>query len=141
MPNHVAGHRRSYLKLSFRNTQEMQDVKRELLPVVQKNRAAAEAAGAALGSSTSGGGGDASPEDLFEVLVDMREYDVQYTMRVSIDLEIFVGAWCVRSEASENTEKEKQSPLFFPPHPAPPFLFCFVQVHGHPHRARRAGGA
>jgi len=134
----VAGHRRSYLKLSFRNTQEMQDVKRELLPVVQKNRAAAEAAGAALGSSTSGGGGDASPEDLFEVLVDMREYDVQYTMRVSIDLEIFVGAWCVRSETSENRERKTIPP--FPPHPAPPF-FCFVQVHGHPHRARRAGGA
>jgi DNA polymerase epsilon subunit 1 len=32
-------------------------------------------------------------EDFFESLVDMREYDVPYVVRVAIDLDLRVGAW------------------------------------------------
>ena len=37
--------------------------------------------------------GEAPPEDLMSLLVDVREYDVQYTMRCAIDLDLRVGAW------------------------------------------------
>lgn len=37
--------------------------------------------------------GDAA--DPMSYIADMREYDVQYLMRVSIDLELRVGAWFV----------------------------------------------
>ena len=46
-----------------------------------------------LDGKGSGGGNNRPPEDFFETLVDMREYDVPYVHRVAIDLDLRVGAW------------------------------------------------
>ena len=43
-----------------------------------------------LNTGTTGGGHNSDP---FDNLIDMREYDVPYLMRVAIDLNIRVGAW------------------------------------------------
>ena len=40
-----------------------------------------------------GAGGDAVPNDVLEMVVDMREYDVPYHVRVAIDQDIRTGAW------------------------------------------------
>ena len=45
---------------------------------------------------TKGGGGGSSssgPEDVLELLSDLREYDVTFSMRASIDLDLRCGTW------------------------------------------------
>ena len=46
--------------------------------------------GIELGTINTTGGHNSDP---FDNLIDMREYDVPYLMRVAIDLNIRVGAW------------------------------------------------
>jgi DNA polymerase epsilon subunit 1 len=48
-------------------------------------------------SSSSGGGGGNNelPDDVLEAIVDIREYDVPYSTRVAIDLDLRCGAWYV----------------------------------------------
>lgn len=42
--NHLSGLRKPYLKISFDNVQQLMDVKRDLLHVVEKNQAKFDAA-------------------------------------------------------------------------------------------------
>lgn len=46
-------------------------------------------------SSTAMGTSGGNPDDPLNFICDLREHDVPYTMRVSIDLDIRVGAWYV----------------------------------------------
>ena len=66
-------------------------VRSELRPIVERNaRAAARA------DVTGGGGGSSSRRDgrdPLRLLVDIREYDVPYPTRVSIDRDVRVGVW------------------------------------------------
>ena len=43
LPNHLSGKRKLYLQLLFRNTRDLMEVRRLLLPAVQKNRAKSSA--------------------------------------------------------------------------------------------------
>jgi len=91
VPNHVTGTKRTYLKLDFDNVSQMMNVRSELLPRVRENQARCAAADAAA-SGWAQSAGDA-PEDVMDTLTEIREYDVAYTMRCAIDLDIRVGAW------------------------------------------------
>ena len=86
-PNHVAGKKRSYLKLSFDNDRELFAVRQELKPVVFSNRRRLAQ------NDARDGGEQRAPDDLLEALDEIREYDVPYAMRCSIDLDFRVGAW------------------------------------------------
>jgi hypothetical protein len=46
LKNHLAGHQRKLMKLSFDHVQQLMDVKSELLPIVAKNKASAARADA-----------------------------------------------------------------------------------------------
>jgi DNA polymerase epsilon subunit 1 len=87
MPNHLSGKMNAFLKLSFRNTQDQMDVRRVVLPAVERNKSREKAQRYAFGRE------DEMPDDFMECLTDIREYDVQYDIRVSIDMEVRVGAW------------------------------------------------
>lgn len=108
MPNHLSGKKAVYVKLSFYTVSDLVTVKQALAPVVEKNQAQQKARQAYElqgqvreqvneddllfgGDSTmlSRGGMDESSSALLE----LREYDVPYSMRVAIDLNIRVGAW------------------------------------------------
>jgi len=93
MEDHLSGQLRPLLKLSFRNVSELMEVRRELLPAVKRNnkRAQLTAAYEDINDDTK------APADLMEALLDMREYDVPYYTRVSIDRDVRVGSWYVRN--------------------------------------------
>ncbi|KAF9073524.1 hypothetical protein BDP27DRAFT_1417011 [Rhodocollybia butyracea] len=114
LPNHLMGHRRLYLQLCFRNVSDLLNVRRELLPLALANGAKRDAvdAYAEVVSATSAGlasmdiafddegWGNASSsknaafrEDAREAIIDIREYDVPYYLRVAIDNDIRVGLW------------------------------------------------
>lgn len=110
LPNHLMGHRRLYLQLSFRNVSDLLAVRREIMPLALENGAKRDAvdAYAEVVNATSGGAsmdidmegwepttaakGDRD-RDPREGIIDIREYDVPYYLRVAIDIDIRVGLW------------------------------------------------
>jgi len=116
LPNHLMGHRRLYLQLCFHNITDLLTVRRDIVPLALANGAKRDAVDAyaevirattdasmdidfddeieGFGSSsrTAKGAGsrDVDPRDC---IVDVREYDVPYYLRVAIDNDIRVGLW------------------------------------------------
>ncbi|KAF9479818.1 DUF1744-domain-containing protein [Pholiota conissans] len=116
LPNHLMGHRRLYLQLCFRNVSDLLTVRRDIVPLALANSAKRDAvdAYAEVIRATADGGmdiqfededGDAEmggragkatasrDQDPRECIIDVREYDVPYYLRVAIDNEIRVGLW------------------------------------------------
>ncbi|KAK2460009.1 hypothetical protein APHAL10511_008015 [Amanita phalloides] len=118
LPNHLMGHRRLYLQLRFRNISDLLTVRRDIIPLALANGAKRDAvdAFADVINSTFGNGGanmdieiedDAWNEmtdrmkpttslkdkDPRECIIDAREFDVPYYLRVAIDNDVRVGLW------------------------------------------------
>lgn len=120
LPNHLLGHKRLYLQLHFHNVSDLLTVRRDVMPLALANSAKLDAVdayaevvqatadagmsiemddewGADLGEpSTSAGRGagtNARDKDPREGIVDIREYDVPYYLRVAIDNDLRVGLW------------------------------------------------
>ena len=84
MLNHLSGKQGVFLQLKFRTVAHLMDVRKHILPLVERN-----AERAARPDATA----DTATADVQENFVDIREYDVPYYVRVSIDLEVRVGCW------------------------------------------------
>uniref|UniRef100_A0A3P9H1R7 DNA polymerase epsilon catalytic subunit n=1 Tax=Oryzias latipes TaxID=8090 RepID=A0A3P9H1R7_ORYLA len=104
LPNHLVGLKRNYIKLSFNTVDDLIKVKREIAPAVRKNREREQSHDeytSMLSSALSGVGVTTADEDgmsksivdQLDNVVDMREYDVPYHVRLSIDLKIHVAHW------------------------------------------------
>ena len=105
LPNHLSGLKKRYLQLRFESTRDLMDVRRLLLPVVQRNRAkrAANAAYAAMQSAHPDGAGGGRQDNWLERVEDVREYDVPYHQRVAIDTGRRVGKWYTVKEEGAKT--------------------------------------
>jgi DNA polymerase epsilon subunit 1 len=108
MPNHLLGHRRLFLQLCFRNVTDLLTVRRDLMPLALANGAKRSAIDAyaevvtATESShmdidgpwgTEAGTSAARDKDPRDAIIDIREFDVPYYLRVAMDNEIRVGLW------------------------------------------------
>jgi DNA polymerase epsilon subunit 1 len=116
LPNHLLGHQRLYLQLSFHNVSDLLAVRREIMPLALANSAKRDAvdAYAEVVSATTADVGGMSVEieddsawdgvsagptvgsrdrDPREGIIDVREYDVPYYLRVAIDNSLRVGLW------------------------------------------------
>ncbi|KAH8673336.1 DNA polymerase family B [Xylariales sp. PMI_506] len=107
MPNHLLGYRRTFLELRFRNVNDLMACRRDIMPLAEKNRKAMGAAEVYAEVAMDQAGFDlfdddsrdddkrhnASFADASDYIVDIREYDVPYHVRVMIDMEIRVGRW------------------------------------------------
>ncbi|KAI9823294.1 MAG: DNA polymerase epsilon catalytic subunit [Thelocarpon impressellum] len=97
MPNHLLGYRRTFLQLTFVNVADLLAVRKAIMPLAEKNRknvkamdTYAEVASASAGFDLFD---DARDDDLrptaiadaSDYIVDIREYDVPYHVRVAID--------------------------------------------------------
>jgi len=104
-PNHLLSAPPVFLKLHFRNTADLYTVRRELLPLAQANSAkftAVDAYADIVGAQKNGQAGmepEEGTEEAWgaedmgrkdrepaECIVDVREYDINYYLRVAIDL-------------------------------------------------------
>lgn len=94
-PNHLLSLPKVYLQLKFRNVQDLLTIRREVLPLAQSNaekRSAVDAYADVVASADQditleNSGNDAkSKEDPSQFIVDAREYDVPYYLRVATDL-------------------------------------------------------
>ncbi|QIX00395.1 hypothetical protein AMS68_005912 [Peltaster fructicola] len=103
MPNHLLGYRRTFLKLNFANVTDLLGVRKGIMPVAEKNKTKvnamdvyAEVASANAGFNIDYEETDAGPTsiaDASDYIVDIREYDVPYHVRVAIDMDIRIGRW------------------------------------------------
>ncbi|ORX34724.1 hypothetical protein BD324DRAFT_652983 [Kockovaella imperatae] len=120
LPNHLLSAPPVFLKFFFHNTQDLQMVKREILPLALANSAKFTAvdayadvvgmSGANLAPTTqyeedeNGAGsskawgleeseGKKREREPGECIIDIREHDINYYLRVAIDLDIRVGLW------------------------------------------------
>ena len=95
---------RPMLKLIFDNVQQLMDVRMQIMEIVKANKRREEEDDAAVVMFQSslnhqaglGGAAQQQPEylsDPLSTLVDLREYDVPYLVRVCMDLNIRTGAW------------------------------------------------
>jgi DNA polymerase epsilon subunit 1 len=99
IPNHLIGIKRSLLKLSFPNQTDLMDAKRLLQPIVKENESKKEtkeiysAVNTNYKDEFSINEADQAIGDISEFIEDIREHDVPYCTRVSIDKGLRVGKW------------------------------------------------
>lgn len=101
MPNHLIGLKQTFLKLSFRNMNKLTQVKRELVNVVKKNTEQDANStsykqmlhNALVPHGSHAMEGSSKHIDVVKHILDIREYDLPYHVRVSIDEGIFCGLW------------------------------------------------
>lgn len=103
MPNHLLGYRRTFLQLSFANVSDLLSVRKTVMPIAEKNKEKLNAMDtyAEVASAAAGFDGDdyvnesrtTAITDASDYIVDIREYDVPYHVRVVIDKDIRLGKW------------------------------------------------
>jgi DNA polymerase epsilon subunit 1 len=84
--NHLAGGRQRFLRVAARTEEDLRAMVSALRPVVARNDILV-ARGESLEADAAASG------DALRLISDMREFDVPYAARVSIDLEIRCGKW------------------------------------------------
>ncbi|XP_046479124.1 DNA polymerase epsilon catalytic subunit 1 isoform X1 [Neodiprion pinetum] len=107
LPNHLIGLKQKYLKLTFTNMTDLVKVRREIMSAVKKNKEREKSHTyytEMLASSLNVR--DHNPvknlTDHMDNILDIREYDVPFHVRVSIDVKVFVGKWyTVKSRHTE----------------------------------------
>ncbi|KAM7276901.1 hypothetical protein ACFE04_018767 [Oxalis oulophora] len=109
LKNHLSGLHKSYLKISFDTVQQLMDVKRDLMHVVERNQAKFDAEEAY--EFVFSGKRQQRPQDSLEYIVDLREYDVPYHVRFAIDNDVRSGLWYDVSVSSNGVILEKRADL------------------------------
>ncbi|KAF2666688.1 DUF1744-domain-containing protein [Microthyrium microscopicum] len=101
LPNHLVGYRRTVLELRFANVNDLLAVRKVVMPIAEKNKSQVSALDAYAEVASASAGFDVFEEedrvkgfvDASDFIVDIREYDVPYHVRVAIDKDIRIGRW------------------------------------------------
>ncbi|KAF2466844.1 DNA polymeras-like protein epsilon [Lindgomyces ingoldianus] len=104
MPNHLLGYRRTFLQLAFVNVNDLLAVRKVVNPVVDKNKKKMDAMDTYAEVASANAGFDifddqehenrlSGATDASDFILDIREYDVPYHVRVAIDKDIRIGKW------------------------------------------------
>lgn len=99
MLNHLSGKERTCLKVSFLSTNDLVTVRGAISKIIKRNSSVTtenplfEQVSLKDAMNRNFGAGSENSSSWTDFVQDMREYDVKYNMRVSIDLSLFVGLW------------------------------------------------
>lgn len=96
MPNHLVGLKQNMIKMYFANTNVMMKVRLEINRAVKKNKEREKSNTfymKLLSTTLAGTSKGDQNQDYMDFIMDIREHDVPYHVRVSIDLSIFCGLW------------------------------------------------
>ncbi|KAL4879667.1 hypothetical protein BJY04DRAFT_220006 [Aspergillus karnatakaensis] len=104
LPNHLLGHKRPFLQLYFASVSHLLEVRKTLLPLAEKNKKNVNMMDTYVEISSVNAGFDLFDDELNETrpngtmnasdfIIDIREYDVPYHVRVAIDKNIRIGKW------------------------------------------------
>lgn len=128
LPNHLVGLQKHLIKLTFHNILDLLGARRLLAPIIKQNKLVRESRDVYLvmtsnnniyGLDSKRNSINADPSTFIQ---DMKEYDVPYHVRVSIDMGIRVGKWYnVFAQHGEVTLKEDIEKIAF----ADPVVLAF----------------
>ncbi|RKP23832.1 ribonuclease H-like domain-containing protein, partial [Syncephalis pseudoplumigaleata] len=101
MANHLLGLKRAFIKLSFRSVRELLTIRKIIMPAVKHNASktdteldammmGADPLSDQLRDTTLS---KRTATEILDNIVDIREYDIPYYIRVAIDNDIRVGLW------------------------------------------------
>ncbi|KAL9121719.1 MAG: hypothetical protein Q9187_001726, partial [Circinaria calcarea] len=105
MPNHLLGYRRPFLQLTFANVGDLLGARKIIMPTAEKNKKNMNAMDTYAEVASANAGFDLYDDeqdndrrldgiaDASDFIVDIREYDVPYHVRVAIDRDIRIGKW------------------------------------------------
>ncbi|KAI9804136.1 MAG: DNA polymerase epsilon catalytic subunit [Sarcosagium campestre] len=105
MPNHLLGYRRIFLMLQFMNVADLLAVRKTIMPIAEKNKKSQDAMETYAEVASANAGFDVFDDsrdedsrkiavaDPSDYIVDIREFDVPYHVRVAIDKDIRIGKW------------------------------------------------
>ncbi|KAI8052820.1 hypothetical protein BDF22DRAFT_633316 [Syncephalis plumigaleata] len=101
MPNHLRGLKRTFIKLSFRSVRELLTVRKIIMPAIRRNEKKTDVEIDALITTTDSLSSKLrdttlskrTATEILDNIVDIREYDIPYYIRVAIDNDIRVGLW------------------------------------------------
>ena len=105
MPNHLLGYRRTLLQLNFASVGDLLTVRKTIMPIAEKNKGNVNAMDTYAEVACANAGIDIFDNDFeyekrptsfldaSDFIIDIREYDVPYHVRVAIDNDIRVGKW------------------------------------------------
>ncbi|KAH8595284.1 hypothetical protein B0O99DRAFT_687123 [Bisporella sp. PMI_857] len=107
MPNHLLGYRRTFFELRFANVSDLLAARRDIMPIAERNKKNMNAIDTYAEVAIANAGFDlfddderddskrlnASVADASDFIVDIREWDVPYHVRVMIDQNIRTGKW------------------------------------------------
>ncbi|KAE8351033.1 hypothetical protein BDV28DRAFT_162607 [Aspergillus coremiiformis] len=105
LPNHLLGHRRTFLQMNFANVGHLLEVRKTLLPLAEKNKKNVNVMDTYVEISGANAGFDLFDDEIInesrsngtmeasDFIIDIREYDVPYHVRVAIDKDIRIGKW------------------------------------------------
>ncbi|CAG9565610.1 unnamed protein product [Danaus chrysippus] len=124
LPNHLSGIKQRYIKLSFMSQNEMMKVRKELLTAANKSKEREKKDAIYSEMLTNVLTNAAAIEhakkttDHLENIIDIREHDVPYHVRVSIDMKIFCGTWyTVKSRGTDTPIFTKRDDILERPDP------------------------
>lgn len=132
LPNHLVGLKKTLLKLVFHNISDLLAARRILAPIIKENEMKNETRDVYSALKVTGMTGENNFDitnsstteytDPTQLISDIREYDVPYHVRVSIDADIRVGKWYyVYAKHSEVTLVEDKETIAF----ADPVIMAF----------------
>lgn len=105
MPNHLLGYKRTFLQLTFANVSDLLSVRKIVMPIAEKNKEKVNAMDTYAEVASASAGFDVFDEEQYndtrangvaeasDFIVDIREYDVPYHVRLVIDKDIRIGKW------------------------------------------------
>lgn len=111
LPNHLAGIQRTFIRLRFFDIDDLMKARKDLLPIVKRNverekeqqtrpeltvLSRNNAANSRVSDMNTTSLSNANVrEKQIDGIIELREFDVPYHIRVCIDLKINVGLWFV----------------------------------------------
>jgi len=93
LKNHLVGLKQLYIKLEFLTVNDLTKVRKDLVSAVRRNREREKNASVFTMEEVQSGDSFNAKANPMDLLVDIREHDVPYHVRVSIDKSIYVGSW------------------------------------------------
>lgn len=93
LKNHLSGLRRKLMKVAFHNVNQLMDVKKEVMPIIARNKKKADLRSAYDVINQDSEGKGRAMQDVLDSIVDAREYDVPYHVRFAIDTDLRCGHW------------------------------------------------
>ncbi|PRW20477.1 DNA polymerase epsilon catalytic subunit A [Chlorella sorokiniana] len=116
LKNHLSGLQRKLLKLTFWNQDQLMQVRREIQPIVSRNRYRRDGTSAyqllaEQQRPTAAKAGKERLQDALESIVEMREHDVPYHVRFAIDTDVRCGHWFTCKAKGGKVSLERRADL------------------------------